>query len=91
MRDNVTTWKTDVFDDIPSAATHQTGDALSCMSLAAKVSLVLSAFVKWFSENGGGGGLAFLLRVYVCVFCVRVRECVHAYIFMRLCVCVLHS
>jgi len=32
-----------------------------------------------------------LLRVYVCVFCVRVRECVHAYIFMRLCVCVLHS
>ena len=85
MCDNFTTWKTDVFDDIPSAATRQTGDALSCMSLAAKVPLVLSAFVKWFSENERGGGwLSCYVCMCVCFVCVCVSVCMHIYS----CVCV---
>lgn len=80
--------KTDVFDDIPSAATRQTGDALSCTSLAAKVPLVLGAFVKWFSENERGGGwLSCYVCMRVCFVCVCVSVCMHIYS----CVCVLHS
>jgi len=76
--------KTDVFDDIPSAATRQTGDALSCTSLAAKVPLVLGAFVKWFSENERGGGwLSCYVCMRVCFVCVCVSVCIyiHASVF----------